>query len=217
MHVLRGSLGRGRRFGYLPGPLQSSIHGHPPRPVNPPEAIVFDLDGTLLDSDRPLTDAFVALGVPPSELTFGHVLAEECSRLGIDLAAYLAAYDSDSAVPFPGVEVVVSRLERWAICSNKHPDLAWPELERLGWKPEVALFADAFSGGAKQLSPVLALMDIDVDSVLYVGDTDHDRRLAKDLGCGFALAGWNPRTRPLRGEWAPLDPGEILAPPPVAP
>ena len=37
---------------------------------------IFDLDGTLLDSDAALCGAFVALGVPHESVTFGHVPAD---------------------------------------------------------------------------------------------------------------------------------------------
>ena len=48
---------------------------------------VFDLDGTLLDSDAALVAPFVALGVPPERITFGHVLADECAALLSDFFA----------------------------------------------------------------------------------------------------------------------------------
>jgi len=38
---------------------------------------VCDLDGTLVDSDVALADAFLALGVQRSEITSGPVLADE--------------------------------------------------------------------------------------------------------------------------------------------
>jgi hypothetical protein len=116
---------------------------------------VFDLDGTLLDSDAALVQAFVVLGVPPEAVTFGHVVAEECRRLGIDLAAYLDAYDTSLAQPFPGVVDLVASLDTWAVCSNKVGAKAAAELDRLGWRPDVALFTEAF-GGPKRLQPVLA-------------------------------------------------------------
>ena len=115
---------------------------------------VFDLDGTLIDSDAALVEPFVALGVAPDEISFGHVLADECARLGISLEAYLDAYDETAARAFAGVADLVARLERWAVCSNKHARSGRAELARLGWHPEVALFSDAFAG-PKRLHPVL--------------------------------------------------------------
>src|SRR4051812_6613975 len=105
---------------------------------------VFDLDGTLLDSDEALVAPFLALGVPREEVTFGHLLADECVRLGISVDDYLAAYDPSATRPFPGVEEMVAGLGRWAVCSNKKGTPARLELERLGWRPEVALFAEEF-------------------------------------------------------------------------
>jgi phosphoglycolate phosphatase-like HAD superfamily hydrolase len=55
---------------------------------------VFDFDGTLVDSDAALLDAFVVLGVPAADVTYGHAVAEECDRLGLSLEDYVAAYDT---------------------------------------------------------------------------------------------------------------------------
>lgn len=157
------------------------------------EAIVFDLDGTLVDSDRALDDAFRACGVADEDITHGHVLADECARLGITVEAYLDAYDPTSVVAFPGVDEVLAALDLpWAICSNKHGRLGPLELAALGWTPDVALFADAFDG-PKTLPPVLAALGVGTDRVLFVGDTEHDRAAAVEVGCRFAWAGWNPR------------------------
>jgi HAD superfamily hydrolase (TIGR01549 family) len=168
---------------------------------------VFDLDGTLLDSDAALVSPFVALGVPPEQITFGHTLAAECERLGIEVADYLAHYDDALALAFPGVDELVARLGRWAVCSNKHPRAGKAELERLGWQPDVAMFADSFDG-PKHLGPVLDAIGLRPDEVIFVGDTDHDRRCARDVGCDFALAGWNPRASAVVGDLVlgrPLD------------
>lgn len=168
---------------------------------------VFDLDGTLLDSDAALVAPFAALGVPADQITFGHTLAIECERLGIEVTDYLARYDDTLALPFAGVEELVAHLDRWAVCSNKHQDAGKAELARLGWEPEVAMFADSFDG-PKQLGPVLGAIGARPDDVIFVGDTDHDRRCALDVGCHFALAGWNPRASAALGDLVrsrPLD------------
>src|SRR5690606_12680837 len=104
-------------------------------------------------------------------------------------------YDPSAVVAFPGVEEVLEALDRWAVCSNKRAEVGPRELEALGWKPEVALFADAFPG-AKELALVLEALDLGADDVLFVGDTDHDGRAADAVGCRFVWAGWNPRVVP---------------------
>ena len=168
---------------------------------------VFDLDGTLLDSDAALVAPFIALGIPKEQITFGHTLAVECERLGLEVADYLAHYDDALALPFEGVDELVARLDRWAVCSNKHPLAGTAELARLGWQPEVAMFADSFDG-PKHLGPVLDAIGVQPENVIFVGDTDHDRRCAREAGCAFALAGWNARASAVAGDLVlarPLD------------
>lgn len=171
---------------------------------------VFDLDGTLLDSDDALAAAFVACGVDLARVTRGHVVADECARLGIELGDYLAAYDVAASRPFAGVEELVADLDRWAVCSNKDPRSGRPELAHLGWSPEVALFADAF-GGPKHLGPVLERLGLGAHEIVFVGDTDHDRACAAAVGARFVLAGWNPRTEPRRGDLVAAHPAEVAA------
>ena len=158
------------------------------------DIVVFDLDGTLVDSDEALVIPFVTLGVPRDAISFGHPIEVECTRLGLDVLDYVAAYDTTVVQPFPGVADMLGRLGRWAVCSNKHPISGLAELERLGWEPEIALFSDDFGGAAKELGPVLAAADVHAGSLVFVGDTAHDELCARDAGCDFIWAGWNPRT-----------------------
>jgi HAD superfamily hydrolase (TIGR01549 family) len=170
---------------------------------------IFDLDGTLLDSDAALTGAFMALGVPRESVTFGHVPADECARLGLSLEAYLEAYDHGAALPFPGVEEMLAALSRWGLCSNKHSSSGLAELARLGWRPDVALFSEDF-GGPKRLDLVLASLGLDAAEAIFVGDTDQDRACAGDAGVAFALAGWNPRATPLPDDSVLAHPADLL-------
>jgi pyrophosphatase PpaX len=156
--------------------------------------VIFDLDGTLIDSDEALVRPFLALGVPREEISFGHPIEVECARLGIEVADYVAAYDPTTTVPFEGVDELLGRLHRWAVCSNKAAASARAELARLGWAPEVALFADDFGGRPKELGPVVERLGVDPADVLFVGDTVHDAACAEVVGARFAWAAWNPRT-----------------------
>jgi HAD superfamily hydrolase (TIGR01549 family) len=172
--------------------------------------VIFDLDGTLVDSDEALVGAFVALGVPREEVTFGHLLVDECRRLGLDVEEYKAAYDPRLVQPFPGVDEVLAELARWAVCSNKVGEAGRSELAHLGWRPEVALFADAFDG-PKSLPPVLDRLGVAPGEVLFVGDTEHDRRCASEVGVTFALAAWNPRACAEPGDLVLDAPADLLS------
>lgn len=156
-------------------------------------AAIFDFDGTMIDSDEALVDPFVRLGVDRTRISFGHAIAPECDRLGISLDDYVDAYDVNSAKPYAGMDELVALLGRWAICSNKHPRSAEAELERLGWHPEVAMYADAFDWQHKELEPLLDHMGLDPDQVVMVGDSEGDLRCAENAGCQMIWAGWNER------------------------
>ena len=170
---------------------------------------ICDLDGTLLDSDTALVDAFLALGVARSEISYGHVIADECLRLGISLDDYVEAYDTEAAEPFAGVCDIIEILEGWAICSNKHVVSGRAELARLEWHPRAALFSDAFNG-PKRLAPLLVNLDLDPSRVVFVGDTDHDRRCAQDAGVAFAIAAWNPRAVVTSGDIVLEHPSDLI-------
>lgn len=157
---------------------------------------------------------YLALGVPEAELTFGHVVADECRRLGLEFEDYVRRYDVTAAQPYAGVDELVARLRRWAVCSNKVRPCGAAELARLGWVPEVAMFAEDFGNGPKRVAPVLdALGVVDPSTVVFVGDTAHDRGVASAAGMAFALAAWNRRAAPLAesGDLVLARPTDLLA------
>ena len=161
---------------------------------------MFDLDGTLVDSDDALAAAYVALGVPREQVTFGHVVSEECARLGLSVADYLAQYDPTLVRAYDGVDEVLRTLSvPWAVCSNKVERFGRLELAQLGWTPQAALFAEDFGGGPKRLGPVVDELGCAGSDVIFVGDTEHDAAAAEEVEAAFALACWNPRAAALAG------------------
>lgn len=150
----------------------------------------------------------MALGVSPDRIPFGLPLADACALVGVTVDDYLAQA-TETAAPFAGVDEMLGKLPRWALCSNKLGDYARREIEMLGWRPEVALFFEDF-GGPKRLQPVLDELGRAPDGVVFVGDSEHDRRCARDAGAVFALAGWNTRVRPEPGDVVLREPGDVL-------
>jgi len=175
--------------------------------VTRPIVAVFDFDGTLVDSDEALIAPFLALGIDRSRVRLGRLLADECDDHGVTVEDYLDHYDPSVSDPFPGIDELLALLPRWGLCSNKHPDSGASELARLGWHPTATAFA---LGRPKSLLPVLTDLRVGGADVLYVGDTDHDRECAVEVGATFALAGWNRRARPEPGDVVLNAPADVL-------
>ena len=171
---------------------------------------VFDLDGTLVDSDRALIEPFLRLGIAREDIALGPLLVDQCELLGVDMDEYLALYDPSAVVVYPGVDELLRALPRYGIASHKLRASGEAELARFGWTPAVAMFAEDFEGGHKALRPVLDALGVDAHEVVFVGDTEHDRACAREAGATFALAGWNPRAASEPGDVVLARPADLL-------
>ena len=89
--------------------------------------VLFDFDGTLVDSDAALMAPFAALAVPRERIPpLGLPLVAACEHAGIAPEDYLAHYDAGASLPFPGVEDLLGVLGRWGLCSNKERTASRP-------------------------------------------------------------------------------------------
>ena len=181
-------------------------------------AILFDLDGTLLDSApdmvatlnhmrelrglqaMPMGDlrhfvsrgaiGLIKAGMPPCD--------EETLNAWREL--FIARYqqsDFEQTRPFEGVESLLTELQRndipWGIVTNKSEALSFPMLEKIGWlsSASTVICGDTVSNSKPHPEPVLAACDVigvDPQSVLMVGDDVRDIEAGRRAGCHTAFA-----------------------------
>jgi phosphoglycolate phosphatase len=177
----------------------------------PLQLILFDLDGTLVDSATDIANAFnysIGLhGIPPvSRAEIEAMLGEgmtlimkkfdELKELGVDPGAvrthfrehYLAHIAVYSA-PYPGVEDTLQRLRNFkkAVLSNKLEVFTVKTLKQLRLLHYFDLVVGGDSGPERKPSPqailsVLSKLGVPADETLMVGDTAYDIEAGRGAG-----------------------------------
>jgi phosphoglycolate phosphatase len=185
-----------------------------------PEALVFDLDGTLIDSRRDITTAVnrmrEELGLPPLQLEqvvtmvgegarklVERALGPDFSREEIDraLARYLVHYWDvclETTQAYPGVPEMLAALGRsypLALLSNKGEALSKKVLEGLDLAGHFREILGGDSLPTRKPDPaglrlLAQKLGVPVRRLLLVGDTWVDAETAKNAGCPFALVEW---------------------------
>ncbi len=193
-----------------------------------PAGVVFDLDGTLIDSRRDITTAInrmrAGLGLPPLALEQVVTMVGEGARVLIEralperpddvdraLARYLDHYREvclETTRPYPGVEDMLAALgSRYplALLSNKGEALSRQILDGLGL---TRFFREILGGDSlptrkpdpSGLHLLAERLGIPADCLLLVGDTWVDAETARNAGCAFALVEWGfPKSPKLDG------------------
>ena len=146
--------------------------------------VVFDLDGTLVDTAPDLINALNYVlgreGLPPVplhsarnmigagarklierglELEGRFASVEDISRLTADFIDYYAAHIADASRPFEGLEDALDDLQaqgyRFAVCTNKLEWLSKLLLEQLGLSSRFAAICGADTFGVSKPDPVI--------------------------------------------------------------
>ncbi|NEV79365.1 HAD-IA family hydrolase [Rhodopseudomonas sp. BR0C11] len=146
--------------------------------------VVFDLDGTLVDTAPDLINALnfilVREGMPAVPMAVarnmigqgarrllergleldGRVIAQDdVNRLTVDFIDYYAAHIADESRPFEGLEATLDELSesgyRFAVCTNKLEWLSKLLLDRLGLSPRFAAICGADTFGVAKPDPAI--------------------------------------------------------------
>ena len=182
--------------------------------------ILFDLDGTLIDSAPAILasfrDAFAQTGIPAvrsiDESIIGPPLTETLELLAgsrdaslIDrlAAAFKASYDTEGyrlTATFTGIDQMLSQLKAagftLAIATNKRILPTRLILEHLGWSNYFAtvyaldLFTPRLANKAAMLARLIADQAIPVDQALYIGDRSEDGESADANQLPFLAVTW---------------------------
>lgn len=193
-----------------------------------PAALVFDLDGTLIDSRRDIATALnrlrSELGLPPLALEQVVTMVGEGAKVLVRRALadwhekptkaildrYLSYYGEvclDTTVLYPGIEDMLAKLSnryRMAVLSNKGKRLSIEILEGLdqAWRFTAILGGDSLPTRKPNPAGLKALADRfnePVERLMLVGDSRIDCETARNAGCAFALVEWGFLGTPKEG------------------
>lgn len=187
------------------------------------DAVLFDMDGTVLDTVDDLWDAacyaITRHGQPPctrqqaidatgngaAELVAGCLPqgydTPDFDQILADYRAYYAAHTADKTRPYEGIVALLEELQsrgvRVAIVSNK-PDGAVKDLAERFF-PGVFAMGEQ-EGTARKPAPdmiyhVLNMMGVEKDRALYVGDSEVDIWTTQNADMRLAAVSYGFRTR----------------------
>lgn len=188
--------------------------------MSAPHAVLFDLDGTLVDSAPDLIGALQALcreiGQPAPDAAAVRTVVSAGGRAMLrrgvpvfddaaierHLSRFLALYAdriAEATQPYAGVVELLERLEGagipWGVVTNKPGWLARPLVEQLGWADRCATLVsgDCLAVKKPDPAPVLhacAQAGVDAAQTWFVGDDLRDIQAGRAAGARTFAAAW---------------------------
>ena len=188
-----------------------------------PQAVLFDLDGTLLDSAPDMLAVANRMradrGLPPMPMAPLRAQVSKGSRAMLGAAfpdvdparrdgwvqEFLDLYEAELGLhgaPFDGVEAMLAALEAagspWGIVTNKPEYLARKLMPLLGWQTRCAVLIGGDTLSVRKPDPLpltTAAHRIGVEPAhcIYVGDDERDIIAARAAGMPSVVALWGYR------------------------
>ena len=194
--------------------------GGPPTPPGPYRAVLFDVDGTLIDTAELLADslehacrrhlgrthpreAYYALLGKPSLVQMELLGGDKAPEMSDTALAYYEAH-ADEERTFPGALDALARLKevgvRLALVTSKTRAELNPTLERVPLQLYAAVIvtADMTTRPKPNPDPVylaLQTLQIGADHALFIGDSPYDLQAGRAAGVHTGAALWGPHPR----------------------